>query len=251
MKRNKNFIESQQKKSLKNLKSSLKKTQSYNCDKCRDLTFILDGDVAVSCDCRSLRQTESILKLSGISEEFRKKTFDSFNYAYDIQTIDAYSKAIGYYSSFLNSRSSRKNSIMFLGQVGSGKTHLSLAIANKLMDDGFGVLYMPYRDVITRIKQNVMNGEEYERIVNRYKNAKVLLIDDLFKGSISKSDVNIVFEIVNFRYFNNLPMIVSCEKGADELLDIDEAIGSRLIEMSKDYLVEMKGRKLNFRIYSK
>ncbi|CEP43822.1 ATP-binding protein [Paraclostridium sordellii] len=227
----------------------MKKTQRYNCDKCRDLTFILDGDVAVSCDCRSLRQTESILKLSGISEEFRKKTFDSFNYAYDIQTIDAYSKAIGYYSSFLDIRSSRKNSIMFLGQVGSGKTHLSLAIANKLMDDGFGVLYMPYRDVITRIKQNVMNGEEYERIVNRYKNAKVLLIDDLFKGSISKSDVNIVFEIVNFRYFNNLPMIVSCEKCVDELLDINEAIGSRLIEMSKDYLVEMKGRKLNFRVY--
>ncbi|CEP41773.1 ATP-binding protein [Paraclostridium sordellii] len=227
----------------------MKKTQRYNCDKCRDLTFILDGDTAVSCDCRSLRQTESILKLSGISEEFRKKTFDSFNYAYDIQTIDAYSKASGYYSSFLDIRSSRKNSIMFLGQVGSGKTHLSLAIANKLMDDGFGVLYMPYRDVITRIKQNVMNGEEYERIVNRYKNAKVLLIDDLFKGSISKSDVNIVFEIVNFRYFNNLPMIVSCEKSADELLDIDEAIGSRLIEMSKDYLVEMKGRKLNFRVY--
>jgi DNA replication protein DnaC len=60
--------------------------------------------------------------------------------------------------------------------VGSGKTHLSLAIANKLMDDGFGVLYMSYRDVITRTKQNVMNGENYERIVNRYKNAKVLFI---------------------------------------------------------------------------
>lgn len=227
----------------------MKKTQSYNCDRCHDLTFILDGDVAISCDCRSLRQAESILKLSGISEEFRKKTFDSFNYAYDIQTIDAYSKASGYYSDFLDIKSSRKNSIMFLGQVGSGKTHLSLAIANKLMDDGFGVLYMSYRDVITRIKQNIMDGEEYERIVNRYKNAKVLLIDDLFKGSVSKSDVNIVFEIVNFRYFNNLPMIVSSEKGSRELLDIDEAIGSRLIEMSRDYLVELKGRKLNYRFY--
>ncbi|MDU1538630.1 MAG: hypothetical protein E6902_03325 [Paeniclostridium sordellii] len=35
------------------------------------------------------------------------------------------------------------------------------AIANKLMDDGFGVLYMSYRDVITRIKQNVMDVKEY------------------------------------------------------------------------------------------
>ena len=90
---------------------------------------------------------------------------------------------------------------MFLGQVGSGKTHLSLAIANSLMNDCVGVLCMPYRDVITYIKQNIMDKEVYERIVGRYKNAKVLLIDDLFKGSISKSDVNIMFEIVNFRYF--------------------------------------------------
>ena len=42
-----------------------------------------------------------------------------------------------------------------------------------------------------------------------YKSAKVLLSDDLFKGSVCKSDVNIVFEIVNFRYFNNLSMVVS------------------------------------------
>lgn len=138
---------------------------------------------------------------------------------------------------------------MFLGQVGSGKTHLSLAIANKLMDDCVGVVYMSYRDVIMRFKQNVMNEDEYVKLMNRYKKAKVLLIDDLFKGSVTKSDVNIVFEIVNFRYFNNLPVIVSCEKCVEELLDIDEAIGSRLIEMSKDYLMQMKGRKLNYRIY--
>ncbi|WP_332843386.1 hypothetical protein [Paraclostridium bifermentans] len=41
---------------------------------------------------------------------------------------------------------------------------------------------MSYREAITRIKQNVMDSEEYERIISRYKRAKVLLIDDLFKG---------------------------------------------------------------------
>ncbi len=227
----------------------MKKTPSYRCEKCRDLTFIVVGDVAVPCECRELRHAESILKQSGISEEFRKKTFDSFNYGYDVQTIEAYRISSEYYSRFSRIRSSRRNSIMFLGQVGSGKTHLSLAICNKLMDDGVGVLYMGYRDVITYIKQNIMDSEVYERVMSRYKNAKVLLIDDLFKGSVSKSDVNIMFEIVNFRYFNNLPVIVSCEKDIEKLLEIDEAIGSRLIEMSKDYLVVMKGSKLNFRVY--
>ena len=43
----------------------------------------------------------------------------------------------------------------------------------------------------------------------------MLLIDDLFKVSIGKSDENIMFEIVNFRYFNNLSIIISCEMGID------------------------------------
>ena len=68
---------------------------------------------------------------------------------------------------------------MFLGEVGSGKTHLSSWIANKLMDNCVGVLYMSYREAITKIKQNVIDIEEYERIIGRYKRANVLLLDDL------------------------------------------------------------------------
>ena len=180
---------------MQSLEGSLRKTQSYRCDRCRDMTFVVLGDVAIPCECREIRICEDILKQSGISDEFRKKTFDSFNYSYDIQIIDAYGKAIGYYSAFNSIRKVRRNSIMFLGQVGSGKTHLSLAIANKLMDDGVGVVYMSYRDVIMRFKQNVMNEEEYVKLMNRYKHCKVLLIDDLFKGSVTKSDVNIVLRL--------------------------------------------------------
>lgn len=68
---------------------------------------------------------------------------------------------------------------MFLEEVGSGKTHLSSSIANKLMDNCVGVLYMSYREAITKIKQNVIDIEEYERIIGRYKRANVLLLDDL------------------------------------------------------------------------
>ena len=68
---------------------------------------------------------------------------------------------------------------------------------------------------MTYIKQNIIAKEIYEKIAGKYKNASVLLIDDLFKVSISKSDVNIMFEIVNSRYFNNLPIMISCEMGID------------------------------------
>lgn len=108
---------------------------------------------------------------------------------------------------------------------------------------------MPYRDNIISLKQNMMDEEYYRKVMNKFKRAKVLLIDDLFKGSISGSDVNIMFEIINYRYLNGLPVIVSCEKSIDEIMNIDEAIGSRLYEMSCGYVASLSGRRLNYRMY--
>ena len=213
------------------------------------MTFILIDNEAVPCECRQVRQAEEILKKSGISEEFRNKRFNNFNYTIENQVYEAYKEAYMYAKNFKSLEKERCNSIMFMGQVGAGKSHLSLAIANELMEDGVGVVYMSYREVITRLKQNIMDEVYYNKVMNRYKNAKVLLIDDLFKGSISKSDINIMFELINHRYFNKLPVIVSTELSIENLVNIDEALGSRLIEMSKDFLVGIRNKKLNYRIY--
>ena len=213
------------------------------------MTFILIDNEAVPCECRAIRQAEEILSKSGISEEFRNKNFENFKTINDSQSINAYNKAREYSNNFHIIKNNTQNSIMFMGQSGSGKTHLSLSIANVLMDNGVGVVYMGYRDVITQIKQNIMDEVYYNKIMNRYKNAKVLLIDDLFKGKVTESDINIMFELLNFRYFNKLPVIVSCEMDVDRILSVDEAIGSRLVEMCK--CVEVKGKKLNYRMYGK
>ena len=108
---------------------------------------------------------------------------------------------------------------------------------------------MGYRDAITGIKQNMMDSVYYNKMMNRYKSARVLFIDDLFKGKITDSDVNIMFELINHRYFNNLPVIISSECSVGRLLDVDEALGSRLVEMTKGRVVETRGKELNYRIY--
>lgn len=79
---------------------------------------------------------------------------------------------------------------------------------------------------------------------------EVLIIDDLFKGKINESDINIVFEIVNYRYMNmnNLPIIVSSEFTSENLLYFDEGVGSRIIEMCKDYVVEIEGKENSYRV---
>ena len=133
------------------MQESLQKTsEEYRCSKCRDLRYIIENDEAIPCECKSLREAEEILKRSGISEGFRKKNFENFDYKHDINLLKAYTTATTYVKDFHRLLPSRNNSIMFLGQVGSGKTHLSMAISNILMDNGIGVLYMPYRESLSR-----------------------------------------------------------------------------------------------------
>ena len=225
------------------------KLDEYRCFKCRDLRFILKDNEAIPCSCKGVREAEEILLNSGISERFWKKTFDNFNYSYNMDVCEAFMKANEYVKSF-DKGSKCNKSIMFVGQVGSGKTHLSMAIANSLMKDGVGVLYMSYREEVIKLKQNVMDKEYYKNAMDRFKKCRVLLIDDLFKGSISGSDVNIMFEIINFRYLNSLPVIASCEMGIDEIMKIDEAIGSRIYEMC-EFFVSVSGKRLNYRMYKK
>ena len=126
--------------------------ESYKCTKCRDMTFILVENEALPCECRALREAEDILKKSGIGKEFRNKRFDNFDFSRSMATMEGYKKAMDYENEFLDIENNRCNSVMFLGQVGSGKTHLSMAICNELMDRGISVVYMGYREAIERRK---------------------------------------------------------------------------------------------------
>lgn len=195
-----------------------------------------------------VRLAETLIEQSGISREFAKKTFVNFKVDdnYDLQRSKE--KAQRYASGFRGIEDEKQNSIMFSGQPGSGKTHLGMAICKTLMNDGIGVIYMPYRDVVTMLKQTLTDKGAYQRQIERYKTARVLFIDDLLKGKTTEADINILYEIINFRYLKNSPMIISSEKTIKELLEFDEAIGSRILEMCKGRIVTFSGLELNRRL---
>ncbi len=228
--------------------------EEYECQECRDTGFVMNFDekgreFATRCRCYSMRRSRELLQYSGISEEFGKKTFDNFYTCGEPQLENAKAKATQYVMDFVEFEHDRRSSILFAGQVGAGKTHLGMAICNELLHTQcVGVVYMPYRDAVTKIKQSVMDKENYNAAIGQYCNARLLYIDDLLKGKLSDADVNIMYEIVNYRYMNNLPMIISTEKSPNDLLIFDEAIGSRVIEMCRGNIIQMRGKELNYRL---
>lgn len=228
--------------------------KKYECDKCKDNGWVekVTGEKSymVRCDCFEIKEARRRMESSGISLDFQNKGFNNFDTRDIEQLVIAKNKAISYYKSFFQIEHTRKNSIMFCGQVGSGKTHLGTAICSNLIKQNVSVIYMSYRNTVTKIKQKLTDESEYDYELNKYKKARVLYIDDLLKGRITESDVNIMYEIVNYRYMNNLPIIISTEKSLDELLDFDEAIGSRIIEMSRGNIIQLQGKELNYRLFS-
>ena len=225
----------------------------YECEKCQDTGVIcyigVDGiEYGKQCDCVALRRAKRMLRDSGISEAFQKISFEEFKTFDNTELVKAKETAIKYYQGFLKTEKERYNSILFSGQVGSGKTHLGMAIANNLLEQKIPVVFMPYRNVVTTLKQNITNEEAYNKEMAKYLNARVLFIDDMLKGRVTDSDVNIMFEIINYRYLNHLPVIVTTEKTIAELVKFDEAIGSRIIEMSRGNIVVFASKNLNYRL---
>lgn len=227
--------------------------KKYDCSKCKDIGWIRIADeeghtFMKHCDCWGIREAGRLMELSGISAEYRRKTFENFETKNIAQLVNAKNKAIKYMQDFEQNEKTRYNSIIFCGQVGAGKTHLGIAICNKLMSNNVRVSYMSYRNTITKIKQVITDEGEYEEEIAKYMQARVLYIDDFLKGRITESDVNILYEIVNYRYMNNLPFIISTEKSIDEMIKFDEAIASRIIEMCRSNIVLFKGGELNYRL---
>lgn len=222
------------------------------CPICRGVGFIVKRDekyqdIITPCSCTVKNNIKSKWKLSGLNVDSSQLNLKNYK-IYNNITKKCKTAALNYLKCFGKIKNTRHNSIAFLGQVGSGKSHLCTAIAINLIDKGVKVIYMPYRDVITKIKQNMLDEKSYSSLIGKYKTSELIVIDDLFKGKITESDINIIFEIINYRYLNNYPVIISSEYTMEKLLELDEAVGSRILEMCRGNTIEIQGKENNYRV---
>lgn len=226
----------------------------YECSKClnRGTYAVLRDDGSFfsrECDCMKIRLCVWEMERSGLKNIIREKTFEAF------AATEEWQKAIK--AGAMAYADDPDGWLLFCGQPGSGKTHLCTAVCRHRLLAGDEVRYMPWRDKIAEIKAMSLDNERRAEILQGFKTAQILYIDDLYKagraadGSSNPTgaDIGLAFEIINHRYINHLPTIVSTEKTPQELVEIDEATGSRIIEMAGSNVYSIaRDAKRNYRL---
>lgn len=225
------------------------KLQEYNdninCDKCNNTRYIEKLDLngfpyLVRCSCQITRKIAYNLKESGLMQDFKRMTLDNYKTDKKYQKF-AHKKAIEFLEQLDSITEERYKKSWFIvsGQVGSGKTHICTGISAQCIMLGKSFQYVRYVSDMPKLAKdlnnfNVDTKERAEVKLKEIKEADVLYIDDFLKVELDKLTFNLIWEIIDTRYYNpNLITIISTEKFYSELKRIDAAFASRLYERTQ------------------
>lgn len=110
--------------------------------------------------------------------------------------------------------------LIFIGKYGTGKTHLAFAIANYLLNKGVPVVYETLINLMERLKSGYdkENDIDYYEIIKLYCECDLLIIDDLGKEKLSEWVLEKLFQIINTRYENMLPILITSNYNEKDMI---------------------------------
>ena len=203
---------------------------------------------------REHERIRRIIGQSGMGARFRNRSFERFQ----VEPLNAHAFKIakGYADNFKALQSDpagqEKNGLLITGPMGTGKTHLAAAIANQLMAHGVPVVFATMIDLLAKIKASFERHgaiTSENEIMRLYKTTDLLIIDDIGKEQPTEWALAKVYQIINARYEDYKPMIITSNYTTDELIArmtppsgdkrTAEATVDRILEMT--YTVPLAG----------
>jgi DNA replication protein DnaC len=118
--------------------------------------------------------------------------------------------------------------LMLQGGYGCGKTHLAAAIANFTVEMGVPTLFLTVPDLLDMLRFSYDSEDTtFEERFNEIRNASLLVLDDFGTQNATGWAQEKLFQILNYRYINKLPLVVTTNLSLDE---IEARIRSRLAD---------------------
>lgn len=205
----------------------------YTCPICED-TGYANGKV---CTCyQQLLREEACRRLSGLSS-MKLTDFDDMSLSYYSDKVDArlgisprerMQKIVDYCRNYANAFTPNAPSLLLLGATGTGKTHLSLAIAKQVTEQGYSVVYGSIQPLLRKLESEHFGraeGDSESQLIN----CDLLILDDLGMEFDSPFNRVCLYNILNARLLEGKPTIISTNLGHSAIAErYGDQIASRI-----------------------
>lgn len=209
-----------------------------NCPHCHGLGYLRrdlplghpDFGKLEICACRQadVRRAvrERLFSLSHL-DELKDLTFESFQPRGRIGLGEWQANSLEIaYNTARQYAASLHGWLLLQGGYGCGKTHLAAAIANFAVGMGVPTLFLTVPDLLDLLRFSFDSEDTtFEGRFEEIRNAPLLVLDDFGTQNATAWAQEKLFQIVNYRYINRLPLVVTANVPLDE---IEERIRSRL-----------------------
>jgi DNA replication protein DnaC len=173
----------------------------------------------------------------GIPGRYREATLASY-VATKAGQRHALEVAMGYAADF--KARERGQSLLLLGNIGTGKTHLAIGIAREAMTQAAEAIFTTAADMIGRVKATwgQRGGESEAQVIQRFASVDLLVLDEVGSIKCVGREREILLAILGSRHNAVLPTIFTANLTVDELPSyLSDQIVSRLRESASQMVV--------------
>ena len=210
----------------------------YSCEICSDTGFV--GGSMCSCFKKILRRVtyDHLSKLSPLT----LCSFSTFNLNYygtkeslPLESIEKCArekmkKIYDFCLEYANNFSFDSENIFMLGETGVGKTHLSLAIAKKIIEKDFGVVYVSVPNITAKLEKERFRFLSEETTEKHLMECDLLILDDLGTEYHTAFSNSAIYNIINTRLLCKKSTIINTNCNLKTLeTDYSKRLVSRIL----------------------
>ena len=210
----------------------------YTCKKCSDTGY---AGIEM-CSCMHEMLVLENLKASGIGKLVERQSFENFDVeryrASGEETYLRMKQNLARALAFAENFTPAKGNLLLLGTTGTGKTHISTAIAKSVIEQGFSVLYDSAQNIVAAYENDRFHSGygQSEPEANKFTECDLLIIDDLGTEFVNSFTVSCLYNLFNTRQNRGLSTIISTNLSPKELTTrYEDRIYSRII--GNDYKI--------------
>ena len=177
------------------------------CPVCRGTGFAIqqrDGtEVAVRCSCRRGRSPESLLAAARVPPRYRHCTIEGFEiWAVPPASRQDQANARRKTREFVDCYPGVERGLLFMGSIGTGKTHLAVAALKELaVTKGVNGLYVNAVQLVQQLQISFDGGgASKEEILAPVTETELVVLDEIGAGRLTDWVRDLLYYVINSRY---------------------------------------------------